>query len=169
MENNNNKYSNYTTILLKTFLKYSWFSNKYTKLNAEKDNIKNEVRIFPYKIKEKCWNNAPKVPHRDSNRWRYDAVGNPVLKILKGCNGIFCHEYDHIFPYSKGGTSTLDNCQILQTNINRLKGNQYYTKDELKTFSQNIPLSFQKLQKFEIGDNEMDLIEECIYGNVIKH
>lgn len=169
MENNNNKYSNYTTILLKTFLKYSWFSNKNTKLNIEKDNIKNEVRIFPYKIKEKCWNNAPKVPHRDSNRWRYDAVGNPVLKILKGCNGIFCHEYDHIFPYSKGGTSTLDNCQILQTNINRLKGNQYYTKDELKTFSQNIPLSFQKLQKFEIGDNEMDLIEECIYGNVIKH
>ena len=91
------------------------------------------------------------------------------MKILRGCNGIFCHEYDHIFPYSKGGTSTLDNCQILQTKINRLKGNQYYTKDELKKLSQNIPESFKNLKKYEIGDNEMDLIEECIYGNVIKH
>ena len=170
MDNSNNIYSNYTQILIKTFLKFSWLSNQYKQNNnLNFKNINNEPRIFPYIVKEKCWNNAPKVPHRDGNRWRYDAVGNPVMKILRGCGGIFCHEYDHIFPYSKGGTSTLDNCQILQTNINRLKGNQFCTKDELKKFSQKIPQTLKEMKKYEISDKEMDLIEECIYGNIIKH
>lgn len=47
---------------------------------------------------------------RHPDRWRLDALGNPVLKVLKGCEGPFCHEYDHIIPYSKGGKTELYNC-----------------------------------------------------------
>jgi len=28
---------------------------------------------------------------RDPNRWRLDAVGNPVLKALKACDGPLCY------------------------------------------------------------------------------
>ena len=38
------------------------------------------------------------IPGRDPARWRLDAVGNPVLYLLRGCHGTLCHEYDHIMP-----------------------------------------------------------------------
>ena len=38
--------------------------------------------------------------------------------------GPFCHEYDHVLPYSKGGHTTIRNCQILQTALNRNKSNK---------------------------------------------
>ena len=185
--NNNNNLNDYQQILIKTFLNYSWFNPLIQNINIKNNNnnnninlnnynyqnkkkkYNNEPRIFPHEIKEKCWNSSKKIPNRDPNRWRYDAIGNPVMKILRGCNGIFCHEYDHIFPYSKGGTSTLDNCQILQTNINRVKGNGYYTKDELKKFNIKFPEKLKELNKNEIGENEMDLMEELIYGNINRH
>ncbi len=168
-------YEDYTKVLVKTFFKYSWFNdeknknlqNKSNKNNYQTNN--NSLRIFPFDVKEKCWNNSPIISNRDPNRWRLDALGNPVMKSLRGFQGIFCHEYDHIFPYSKGGTSTLDNCQILQTNINRVKGNGYYTKDELKKFNIKFPEKLKELNKNEIGENEMDLMEELIYGNINRH
>ena len=138
----NQIYEDYAKVLIKTFFKYSWLKddlNKekksdYSNYNNEKNQNNNSLRIFPFEIKEKCWNQAPIISNRDPNRWRLDALGNPVMKALRGLQGIFCHEYDHIFPYSLGGTSTLDNCQILQTNINRKKGNQFYSNNDLLTF-----------------------------------
>lgn len=152
--------NDYTKLLTRTFLQYSLFFPKRRQI------IKAETRIFPQEIKEKCWNKSPIVPNRDPSRWRYDAVGNAVMKQLRGCGGIFCHEYDHIYPFSKGGTTALDNCQILQTSVNRIKGNQYYTPEELKTFSQKFPDSLKEINHFSIGKFEMDLMEELIYGNV---
>jgi len=64
------------------------------------------------------------VPNRDPDRWRYDAANNLVIKVLRGCMGSLCHEYDHILPYSKGGNTTIRNCQILQTYLNRYKSNK---------------------------------------------
>ena len=90
------------------------------------------------------------------------------MKQLRGCGGIFCHEYDHIFPFSKGGSSSLENCQILQTNVNRMKANQFYTNEEMKNFSMNYPSKLKEIGKFEIGEYEMDLTEELIYGNIKK-
>ena len=81
-------------------------------------------RTFSRKQKDECWKKARKIPNRDPSRWRYDAVGNVVLNALKGCTGLFCHEYDHIKPYSKGGDTTIRNCQILQTTVNRKKSNR---------------------------------------------
>lgn len=107
-------------------------------------------RTFTFQQKELCWNKASLIPKRDKNRWRYDPLGNPVMKQLRGCMGSLCHEYDHILPHSKGGESILDNCQILQTIVNRKKGNNYMlTEKELDNFS----------LKTNITDKEMDFME----------
>ena len=47
---------------------------------------------------------------RDPDRWRLDALGNPVLKPLKTCDGPVCYQYDHIVPHSKGGHTHINNC-----------------------------------------------------------
>lgn len=70
-------------------------------------------RLFTKAQKEVCWKNSTPIPGRNPARWRLDAVGNPVVSTLRGCHGTLCHEYDHIQPFSKGGTTTVNNCQIL--------------------------------------------------------
>ena len=172
----NQIYEDYSKTLIKTFFKYSWFKDdKYKKKknkflennnNSLTNNTNSSARIFPFEIKEKCWNNAPIISNRDPNRWRLDSLGNPVMKPLRGLQGIFCHEYDHIFPYSLGGTSTLDNCQILQTNINRKKGNQFYSNTELMDFKQKIPDSLRKIGVNKIDNKLLDIAEELVYGNI---
>ncbi|XP_023730029.1 uncharacterized protein LOC111877754 isoform X2 [Lactuca sativa] len=71
-------------------------------------------RSFPYSVKQQCWEKAEKVKGRDPDRWRRDPLGNTIFRKLVGCPGCLCHDYDHILPYSKGGKSTLENCQVLQ-------------------------------------------------------
>lgn len=88
-----------------------------------------------------------------------DPFGNPVMHALRGCPGRYCHEYDHIVPYSKGGNSVLENCQILQSTVNRLKSNRIdMTFAELRSVSPS--------QHFE--DGHMDLIEKIVYGYVSR-
>ena len=113
-------------------------------------------RIFTIEQKKECWNQAQIIEGRDPKRWRYDAAGNPVLNQLRGCFGPLCHEYDHIVPYSKGGKTISQNCQILQTKLNRFKSNKSPTEEELKKNSLNENLS----------NREMDLIELVIYGDI---
>ncbi|KAK6925058.1 HNH endonuclease [Dillenia turbinata] len=81
-------------------------------------------RFFDTKAKSLCWANAEIVPGRHPERWRKDAAGNIVCKRFCNCHGCLCFEYDHIIPYSKGGQSTADNCQILQTRVNRYKADK---------------------------------------------
>ena len=184
----NQIYEDYTKILMKTFFNYSWFKNeKYNKKSYQRsllfnyennkdnnnskqnyNNNNNQYRIFPFEVKEKCWNDSPIISNRDPNRWRLDALGNPVMKALRGLQGIFSHEYDHIFPYSLGGTSTIDNCQILQTNINRKKGKQFYSNNILMGFKQTIPESLKKIGINCVDDRLMDIAEELVYGNINK-
>jgi hypothetical protein len=187
----NQIYEDYTKILIKTFFKYSWlnsekqnkkyhkrstfynYDNNYDTLNtnsnySKQNNYNNTIRIFPFEVKEKCWNESPIISNRDPNRWRLDALGNPVMKALRGLQGIFSHEYDHIFPYSLGGTSTLDNCQILQTNINRKKGNQFFSNNILMGFKQPIPESLKKIGINCVDNRLMDIAEELVYGNINK-
>ena len=181
MKNENIIYEDYTKALIQTFFQYS-FKDQQTKnnnksnLSLSNDNInnnsnsssKNSLRIFPFEVKEKCWNDSPIISNRDPNRWRLDALGNPVMKALRGFQGIFCHEYDHIFPFSLGGTSTLDNCQILQTNINRKKGNQFFSNNMLIKFKQPIPESLKKIGINCVDNRLMDIAEELVYGNINK-
>jgi hypothetical protein len=57
-------------------------------------------------VKQQCWEKAEKIPGRDPERWRRDALGNIVFRKLVGCPGCLCHDYDHILPYSKVRVST---------------------------------------------------------------
>lgn len=86
-----------------------------------------------------------------------DPFGNPVMYALRGCAGRYCHEYDHIIPYSKGGHTVLENCQILQTSINRLKSNR--TDISFAEFRMKSPGSY-------FNEDEMDAVEKLVYGNV---
>lgn len=125
----------------------------------EPKQAKHINRMFTKIQREKCWRYAKEMPGRDSDRWKYDTVGNPVLKHLIGCMGPLCHEYDHIIPYSKGGKTSSKNCQILQTAVNRYKKDKIYSLQELEKSS----------IKVKITESEMDLLEYAIYGNIIKN
>ncbi|XP_066399521.1 uncharacterized protein [Miscanthus floridulus] len=116
-----------------------------------------EPRSFSYAVKQQCWEKAERVPGRDTERWRRDALGNIVFRKLVGCPGCLCHDYDHIVPYSKGGKSTLENCQVLQATVNRSKGNKTeISKSEL----------IQKSAYCRVSGRDMDLVELSAYGNV---
>ncbi|KAF5952527.1 hypothetical protein HYC85_010471 [Camellia sinensis] len=139
-------------------------------------------RSFPYSVKQQCWDKADKVKGRDPDRWRRDNLGNILFRKLVGCPGCLCHDYDHIVPYSKGGKSTLENCQVLQVwllfpcmiiafvwyqtkfeyilklaTVNRSKGNRTeISKADL----------IQKSSYCRVSGRDMDLLELSAYGNV---
>jgi hypothetical protein len=92
--------------------------------------------------------------------------GNTVCHELRGCMGCLCHEYDHIIPFSRGGQSVLENCQVLQTRANRFKG-------ILKIFHHfvgNEDNDEEKLKAYSCAKNwsngELDVLEMAIYGDV---
>ncbi|XP_059641106.1 uncharacterized protein LOC132283197 isoform X2 [Cornus florida] len=126
-------------------------------ISPDDTNPNPNPRSFPYSVKQQCWDKAQKVKGRDPDRWRRDALGNTVFRKLVGCPGCLCHDYDHIIPYSKGGKSTLDNCQVLQATVNRSKGN--------RTEISRADL-IQKSSYCRVSGRDMDLLELSAYGNV---
>ncbi|KAJ8478643.1 hypothetical protein OPV22_022370 [Ensete ventricosum] len=116
-------------------------------------------RFFDAKAKALCWQKAEVVPGRHPERWRKDPAGNVVCKRFWNCLGCICYEYDHIIPFSKGGDTTAENCQILQTRVNRLKSDkQLVDKADLEGFSCDVKFT----------DKELDIIEMATYGDVIR-
>ncbi|KAK1260429.1 hypothetical protein QJS04_geneDACA019463 [Acorus gramineus] len=126
---------------------------------AEWGVFERNPRSFPYWVKQQCWDKAEKVKGRDPERWRRDPLGNLVFRKLVGCLGCLCHDYDHILPFSKGGKSTLENCQVLQAKVNRSKGN--------KTEISNADL-IQKSAYCRVSGRDMDLLEMSAFGNVSR-
>ncbi|KAK8959026.1 hypothetical protein KSP40_PGU018921 [Platanthera guangdongensis] len=127
------------------------------------DRLRGEEKVRPRsfnpKDKARCWQAADVVPGRHPDRWRYDSAGNVVCKRFVNCQGCLCFEYDHIIPYSKGGESVANNCQILQTRVNRFKSDKEWAdKKELEGFSCDI----------KFPDKELDVIEMAVYGDVIR-
>ncbi|KAF0930264.1 hypothetical protein E2562_031873 [Oryza meyeriana var. granulata] len=58
-----------------------------------------------------------------------------------------------------GGESTVDNCQILQTRVNRSKSDKAWIEQaEMRGFSCDIKFT----------DKELDVIEMAVYGDVIR-
>ncbi|XP_022639346.1 uncharacterized protein LOC106766777 isoform X4 [Vigna radiata var. radiata] len=117
-------------------------------------------RFFDSNAKAICWSKADIVPGRHPERWRKDAAGNIVCKRFYNCIGCLCYEYDHIIPFSKGGESTADNCQILQSRVNRLKSDKYdVDSNQLKDYSCEVNFT---------ADKELDIIEMAVYGDVVR-
>ncbi|VFQ76490.1 unnamed protein product [Cuscuta campestris] len=132
-------------------------SSSFHDLRISSDFEAPNPRSFPYSVKQQCWEKAEKVKGRDPDRWRRDALGNTVFRKLVGCPGCLCYDYDHIIPYSKGGKSTLENCQVLQARVNRSKGNRTeMSKAEL----------IQKSSYCRVSGRDMDLVELTSYGDV---
>ncbi|XP_009369284.1 uncharacterized protein LOC103958706 [Pyrus x bretschneideri] len=124
---------------------------------ATSSSFNSNPRSFPYSVKQQCWDKAEKIKGRDPDRWRRDPLGNTIFRKLVGCPGCLCHDYDHIVPYSKGGQSTLENCQVLQATVNRSKGNRTeFSRAEL----------IQKSSYCRVSGRDMDLLELSAYGNV---
>ncbi|XP_024977227.1 uncharacterized protein LOC112514837 [Cynara cardunculus var. scolymus] len=116
-------------------------------------------RFFDNMTKKLCWARAEVVPGRHPDRWRKDAAGNVVCKRFCNCQGCLCFEYDHIVPYSKGGESVVENCQILQTRVNRFKADKdHLDKTQLRGYSCDINFT----------DKELDIMEMAVYGDVIR-
>ncbi|KAE9601934.1 putative HNH nuclease [Lupinus albus] len=116
-------------------------------------------RFFDTNAKALCWAKADTVAGRHPERWRKDSAGNVVCKRFFNCLGCLCYEYDHILPFSKGGESTADNCQILQSRVNRFKSDKVEVdSDKLKEFSCDVNFT----------DKELDIIEMAVYGDVIR-
>ncbi|KAM7480060.1 hypothetical protein LguiA_028273 [Lonicera macranthoides] len=116
-------------------------------------------RLFDFKAKNICWANAQIVAGRHPERWRKDAAGNVVCKRFANCQGCLCFEYDHIIPFSKGGESVAENCQILQTRVNRFKADKdHLDPSQLQAYSCDIKFT----------DKELDIIEMAVYGDVIR-
>ena len=83
--------------------------------------------------KKMCWQSSRTISGRSADRWRLDAVGNPVLQILEGCPGPFCYEYDCIYDNKP---PSFENCRILQTAISKYKAyNPNATPNQLKAAS----------------------------------
>ncbi|KAL9243244.1 hypothetical protein vseg_017156 [Gypsophila vaccaria] len=121
------------------------------------NNNNNNPRSFAYSVKQQCWDKAETIKGRDPNRWRRDYLGNTVFRKLVGCPGCLCHDYDHIVPYSKGGKSTLENCQVLQATVNRSKGNRTdISRSDL----------IRRSSYCRVSGRDMDLLELSAYGNV---
>ncbi|GBG79765.1 hypothetical protein CBR_g30029 [Chara braunii] len=134
-----------------------------TTWSAEADDAiprgRRRERFFDPKERDVCWRKADVVPGRHPERWRKDAAGNIVCRRFNACHGCLCYEYDHIIPFSKGGPSTADNCQILQTRVNRRKSNREdLASDEMR----------QNSCEIKFTDRELDIIEMAVYGNVIR-
>ncbi|XP_076911875.1 uncharacterized protein LOC143569985 [Bidens hawaiensis] len=110
--------------------------DQLTSLTISDNNKFLNPRSFPYAVKQQCWDKADKI---------------------KGYTGCLCHDYDHILPYSKGGQSALENCQVLQATVNRSKGN--------RTEISRADL-IQKSSYCRVSGRDMDLLELAAYGNV---
>ncbi|KAL5225441.1 hypothetical protein ABZP36_012080 [Zizania latifolia] len=120
---------------------------------------KGRPRSFDEKTRSACWAKAAVVMGRHPERWRQDAAGNVVCRSFWSCHGCLCYEYDHIVPFSKGGESNLDNCQILQTRVNRSKSDKAWIEQgEMRGFSCDIKFT----------DKELDVIEMAVYGDIIR-
>ena len=82
------------------------------------------------------------------------------MYYLKSCYGQYCHEYDHVQPFAKGGDTSIDNCQVLQTKLNRVKS----SRDDV-TFAELRNLCAKNV----INEFEMDAIEKAVYSDVKKY
>ncbi|KAL3748541.1 hypothetical protein ACJRO7_009735 [Eucalyptus globulus] len=77
-----------------------------------------------------------------------------VMLAAGGVMGGFCRVF-----VSAGGESTAENCQILQTRVNRFKSDkEAVDAAQLKGYSCDV----------QFTDKELDIIEMAVYGDVIR-
>uniref|UniRef100_A0A7S1TGU4 HNH nuclease domain-containing protein n=1 Tax=Compsopogon caeruleus TaxID=31354 RepID=A0A7S1TGU4_9RHOD len=121
---------------------------------------------FSSDVKNQCWDRARLFPNRegrDPTRWRLDAAGNPVCRALRGCVGPLCMEFDHIHPKSRGGSGSVENCQVLQSRLNRRKADEFPPPERktLRVWSEEAGIR-------DFGGKELDIVELAIFGGTVQ-
>ena len=121
------------------------FTKKISNFRGNRDNYKNKPKYIPVPSKEKdiyiILKNKIIRFHRDKKQWKYppmtfkakdllNKIGNNPKCYLTGrtidlLDGKSYH-LDHIIPKNRGGTNTLDNCNIACKDANQAKGNLLY-------------------------------------------
>jgi hypothetical protein len=121
------------------------------------------------------------VPGRDPKRWKFDAAGHIVCRALTSCAGPLCHEYDHIVPFSQGGQTVVENCQILSTRVNRLKSDRMLSASDPSNANgynasnaSDADLTIEAEMaawafKYEFCMEELDLVEMACYGDIKRY
>lgn len=118
------------------------FYKKIENFRGNRDNYKNKPKYIPVPSKEKDINTILKNKiirfHRDKKEWKYPPVTFKVKDLLEkiGDNPVCyltgrkidlldgkSYHLDHIIPKDKGGSNTLDNCNIACKDANQAKGN----------------------------------------------
>lgn len=112
-----------------------------------------------------------------NNRDFSDSIKLEVIKnILKANNGSICCEickirlnsidechFDHIYPFAKGGKSTLENCQILCSECNLRKNDkelqEFVLEEKAKQFLSGVQLSSAAGENENVDQN-VDSVEE---------
>ena len=74
---------------------------------------------------ENAWENAKKIPGKNSDLYRKDAYGNTIYKPSYGKESTMGWELDHKFPKAKGGSDSPRNIQAIQWEENRKKSDKY--------------------------------------------
>ncbi|KAK4536890.1 hypothetical protein CDCA_CDCA10G2915 [Cyanidium caldarium] len=120
-------------------------------------------RSFSHMDKNLCWRAASAAPDRHPRRWRKDKAGNIVCRALRGCSGPLCFEFDHVVPWSNGGRSEARNCAVVQTAVNRWKGNMP---------PESVTVADMKRESLRVGREftayDLDVIEMAIYGDILR-
>lgn len=127
------------------------------------EKFRDQRRIFSQTDRGICWRSASVVPGRHPRRWRFDRAGNIVCRVLHGCEGPLCYEYDHRTPWSHGGRSDSGNCDVLQTALNRWKSNQ-----QAQHISDALLRRHSRSLSRPLSEAELDVIEYVIYGDILR-
>lgn len=73
-------------------------------------------------LKQRVWDKARTVPHKDPNMYRRDTYGTELYWPSYGKNSEKGWVLDHMTPRAKGGSDAVRNLQILSTRTNLEKG-----------------------------------------------
>ena len=123
------------------------FAKKISNFRGNRDNYKNKPKYIPVPSKENNIDTILKNKiirfHRDKKNWKYppmtfkvkdllEKIGDDPKCYLTGrpidlMDGKSYH-LDHIIPKNKGGSNTLDNCNIACKDANQAKGNLLYSE-----------------------------------------
>jgi 5-methylcytosine-specific restriction endonuclease McrA len=78
--------------------------------------------------KDKVWNSARKVKGKDPNKYRIGNYNELAYYYSYGKHSSMGWQIDHIIPSGRGGSNSIRNLQLLNSNINVKKSDSLVKK-----------------------------------------
>ena len=83
-----------------------------------------EGRNFTPERVQEVWDKGRPIPHKNSDLYRRDSMGNELYRYAYGKHGDMSWQVDHKVPVAKGGSDNLRNLQPPQSDANAEKGDK---------------------------------------------